>query len=108
MKKQEKGEWVITYTPPGGGIGHSRLLSSHYPDICYDHEKFAEVMEAAKKIIFSDLNNPESSHYVHRDEIWLEFGLAWIEKFKLEVKGIENGICGISISINDPEREDYW
>ena len=82
--KERDGEWVITYTPPGGGIGHSRALSWHAPDVCFDREKLKEAREKSKEVIESQLNNPEHTHYVHRWDEFPDFGLAWIEKYKIQ------------------------
>ena len=85
-KEKREGEWVITYTPPGGGIGHSRALSHFAPKIFDDHENIEGAKKEAKKVIASQLNNPKHPQYIHRDKRWEEFGLAWMEEYSLERK----------------------
>lgn len=81
-----KGEWVIAYTPPGGGKRHSGILSRCAPDIYNDHGKIEEVKKVAKKLIASQLDNPNNHHYVDRDATFNKFHLVWIEKYELDYK----------------------
>lgn len=82
LRKEGEGEWVITYTPPGGGIGHSRALSWYAPNLLNDHGKIKEVRKAAAEVIAAQLDNPRHEQFIERRQDF-PFGLIWIEDYKL-------------------------
>lgn len=84
LRKEGEGEWVITYTPEGGGIGHSRALSWYAPHILNDRSKLKEARKAAKEVITLQLDNPDHKQFIKFRRRNLPFSLAWIEDYKLK------------------------